>query len=187
MRLSKLLFFLTLTFGQLAVAIGLVCPTIGAIRYNSTSKVIEVCETTNFWGDILGGGALPATCTVVEEGKQRYDGGIMQFCNGTDWVSLKSCATTTDACATPGRQRFSWQTNRLLYCDGAKWNIMHGGCAATLACTDHIDAPSCGAGVNCLWNGTSCQIGGCSGYTTQPTCDADINCSWSLGTCNDAI
>lgn len=152
---------------------------IGKQRYNTTDKRMEICTGLDWQG--INGGTLSA-CAAADKGKQRFNANVMEYCNGTNWISMNVCPTTTSACSQGGRIRLTIQ-GRSLYCDGTYWAVIAGGCAAKLNCEEHIDSPSCTADATCKWIAGGCvQNVGCAGYTVAATCNADPNCTWASGT-----
>lgn len=170
---------------QTAWAVPPPCSTavIGQQRYSTTSNIMQICDGISW--NTIDGGALTA-CTVTDNGKQRFSGGVLQYCNGTNWRSMNMCPTTTSTCSQGGRIRLTFQA-RSIYCDGAHWAIIAGGCASQLNCDEHVDSASCTADASCAWISGACQPGGCAGYSFSGPCNADPNCYWNGSVCNDAI
>ncbi len=70
-----------------------------------------------------------AACLVSEAGKVRFNSPIMEFCNGSDWISMKG--SLIGACSEAGKQRYS--SSQMQFCDGSNWYSMKGSVVA--ACT----------------------------------------------------
>ncbi len=94
--------------------------TSGALRFNSTTKVLELYDGAAWIS--LGSGSVVSSCTGSDEGKIQYNGGafVYQYCNGTNWLSL-STYTSATTCTTAGQLQFLATTKSLRFCNGTVW------------------------------------------------------------------
>jgi hypothetical protein len=77
--------------------------------------------------------AHAVACVAGDTGKQRYNAGVMEFCNGTVWKDMT--VSTGAACAAGDAGKVQYSAGAYSYCNGANWKSMKGastgtGCAA---------------------------------------------------------
>lgn len=183
---------LVLLFGLIAVekaSATTFCPGIPKQRYLTTAHDMEWCAGGVLWESIINSTA--GACAAGLEGKQRFVSNEMQYCDGTNWISMNSCGLDTNTpCDGPGRQ-IKTSGNNSIYCDGTNWKYIAGpsGCVVSLTCDEFANSGSatCVKAGCYYYNGTcntSTQVISCGDYTTQPTCDSHpVECVWNVNTC----
>ena len=76
-------------------------------------------------------------------GIQAYTSSVMQYCDGTYWISMKGASNGTCAAGSAGVQ--SYTSGAMQFCDGTNWYLMKGGnsgsCAGTTAGTQRFSSP----------------------------------------------
>jgi hypothetical protein len=146
--------------------------------------------------------AFAQSCSSA--GKQQFSGGTMQYCDGSNWRTMKGASN--GGCSGAGRQQYS--SGVMQFCDGSNWFRMKfasvAGCSGGEAgkqrfsggkmqfCDggawyDMTAATSCPAGYS-LGSGTCTQ---CSAGTFSPggvsvcsTCGTDTYSSAGAGSCS---
>lgn len=71
---------------------------------------------------IMASTAKAATCTAGEAGKQRYNSSVMEFCDGSNWKSMKG--TTGSACTAGQAGKVTYSSSQYQFCDGTNWYSM---------------------------------------------------------------
>lgn len=103
--------------------------TAGTLRYNVALNTTTYCNGTQFIGVSH---ATVGSCTVTDSGKIHYTGGvggIFEFCNGANWVSMKGSSTTGTTCnSTTNLGMIGWDNSLKIekYCDGTGWYDVSG-------------------------------------------------------------
>ncbi|MBC7465165.1 MAG: hypothetical protein H7256_04175 [Bdellovibrio sp.] len=125
------------------------------------------------------------TCTPA--GRQRFNAGAMQFCDGTYWHSMDG-GTTTTQCVVAGAQIVT-RSHTQLYCDGSSWHGMNNsGLAPTVTCMDIMSSNHCLPANGCSWNNGGCfDPNDCATRPDPPSCGVNPNCSWNAGACASNI
>ncbi|HAX91505.1 MAG TPA: hypothetical protein DCY07_04765 [Rhodospirillaceae bacterium] len=104
------------------------CPNIdgqtqkGSIRYNSTLKVIEVCDGA-VWKP-AGMLSTVTTCGATTVGITRFNDTkkMLEYCDGTAWVLMGTTPDTASCTAAlKGKTRYNVDLSRLEYCSGTAW------------------------------------------------------------------
>lgn len=115
----------------------------GNVIFNSTHKVMQYCNGTNW---VNTGAAISAAtqsgCTSPSglPGEVIYasDLGVIQFCNGQNWVNTACADTRTpggSGCTTPtgspGDLHYETTSNELQFCDSTSWVAMGWPCVGS--------------------------------------------------------
>lgn len=141
MRIAFLTLLINVFFSTEAFSIPAACIP-GQQQF--AALAFEYCDGSNSWS-ALGeptAPAVPVSCTG-STGKQRMNGASMEYCNGTNWISL-NCAVTASTCTgSLGKQKYITARGGMMqFCNGNFWVDMAGGptCGgATLGVIDNFD------------------------------------------------
>lgn len=78
--------------------------------------------------------AEAAACTIGEAGKMHYTAGVMEFCDGADWKSMKGASAGACTAGDAGKSRYS--SSKYQFCDGGNWYDMKGSTVSTCTVGD---------------------------------------------------
>lgn len=77
---------------------------------------------------------LAQVCDAPATGKSIMVLGVMSYCNGTSWISMKGAQGTACVAGDTGKMRF--ESAKLEFCDGSFWFEMKSG-SAIASCTSN--------------------------------------------------